>query len=88
MLFPKASYHVQLKFSSFTLICVNLITHNLFEMVLGVVRHLNHAQGIRDFWRSRVCVAVGFIRSKAAASAEHTTSLLFDFVLSYVIIIA
>jgi len=82
------SYHVQVIFSSVNLIYFNLIIYNLFRMVLGVVRHLNHAQGIRDFWRSRVCGAVGFIRGKAAASAEHTTSLLFGELLSFDSIIA
>jgi len=79
---------VQSNFSSFILVFRNLIMRNLLKMVLGVVRHLNHAQGIRDFWRSRVCGAVGFIRGKAAASAEHTTSLLFGLLLSCDSIIA
>ena len=46
-------------------------------MVLGVVRHLNHAQGEESIWFARTRTAVGFIRCKAAASAASAARLLY-----------
>ena len=60
----------------------------VYVLVLGVARHLSHAQVMETPGLSRIQTAVGFIRSEAAASTERITGSFVCRISRVIIIVA